>query len=524
MKKNARVGVFGWGIVAPRSPNIEAFQKNLAAAQTWLAPFNGFGPDNFLVGTPDFHLEDYQGWVAERFLPRRFQQLKEKMDFPSLYAIGAFIQSLGQNPGIEAELQRLGALCHVYIGTGVGNVATMYDESVRLYKAQRKWNEFWGHPRNNSALRAYLASPDEASTVPPNLTAPHDSAPFEDGDATDAWHSYWTNRSIELRTYLAELAQIESLAIEGDIGTGKLRVLREKERLYGKLQQKWGAPDPPWKVSANVIWNIHNTPAAQVSMLGRITGMTFAPVAACSSFGVGLRLAIRAIQAGDATAVVVGATDPPPHPLIVGSFHTARVLSANGEVSAPLTRFQGTHIAGGGAVWIVADYDHMRSLGFQPVGMELLSVGVSSDAHHIITPNQAGPRTAIAQALDEAGVTPDELGSWDLHATATPGDFSEVETMAAMLPRTVLATARKGTFGHGMSVGGAWELTAQYLGYQTGTLFPTSFSSAELNPAIAGLHERFVFDTACAAPPGAVGKLSMGVGGVNACVISRPWT
>jgi len=95
--------------------------------------------------------------------------------------------------------------------------------------------------------------------------------------------------------------------------------------------------------------------------------------------------------------------------------------------------------------------------------------------------------------------------------------------MAALLPRSVVATARKGTFGHGMSVGGAWELTAQYLGYDEGRLFPTPFREAELNPAIAGLHDRFVFDTACKAPAGAAGKLSMGIGGVNACVISRPW-
>jgi 3-oxoacyl-(acyl-carrier-protein) synthase len=258
-------------------------------------------------------------------------------------------------------------------------------------------------------------------------------------------------------------------------------------------------------------------------MMGRITGMTFAPVGACSTFGVGLRLAMRAIQAGDASAVVVGVTDPPPHPLIVGAFHTARVLSGNAAVSTPLGRMQGTHIAGGAAVWIVGDCDYMSKLGFHPVGMQLLGVGVSSDAHHIITPSEEGPKTAIHEALAEAGVSPDQIATWDLHATATPGDFSEVSTMAALLPRSVLATARKGTFGHGMSVGGAWELTAQYLGYDEGRLFPTPFRSAELNPAIAGLHDRFVFDTACEAPPGAAGKLSMGIGGVNACVISRPW-
>ena len=47
---STRIGVFGWGIVAPKSPTIDAFRDNLASAETWLTPFNGFGPDNFLVG------------------------------------------------------------------------------------------------------------------------------------------------------------------------------------------------------------------------------------------------------------------------------------------------------------------------------------------------------------------------------------------------------------------------------------------------------------------------------------------
>ena len=44
-----------------------------------------------------------------------------------------------------------------------------------------------------------------------------------------------------------------------------------------------------------------------------------------------------------------------------------------------------------------------------------------------------------------------------------------------------------------------------------------------LNPAIQALHGSFVLDQACAAPDGFAGKLSLGVGGINACVISRPW-
>ena len=74
-----------------------------------------------------------------------------------------------------------------------------------------------------------------------------------------------------------------------------------------------------------------------------------------------------------------------------------------------------------------------------------------------------------------------------------------------------------------MGAAGGWELTAQYLGYERGQLFPTPLRAGELNAEIAGVHRRFVFDRPVAAPAGAAGKLSMGVGGVNACVLSRRW-
>ncbi|MBO0799649.1 MAG: hypothetical protein J2P31_12580, partial [Blastocatellia bacterium] len=417
---STRIGVFGWGIVAPKSPNIEAFAANLQSSESWLAPFNGFGPDNFLVGMPEFNFADYRDWIDARFPPRKFMQLEEKMDLPSLYAIGAFIQALGQNREMESMLQRLGSQAHIYLGMGIGNIGVIHKASLALERAQRAWDLFWTDPSRNTELRRYLSGdrrPDESIPTEPSAVAENDR-----GEAEQEWRHYWAARSPELADYLRELAEIENMSIEGEIESGKLSVIREKNRLRARLQKKWGAPDPPWLVSADVVWNIPNTPAAQVSMIGRITGLSFAPSAACSTFGVALWLAMKAIQSGEAKAVVVGATDPPPHPLIVGAFYSARVISADRRVSLPLTRLQGTHVSGGSVVWIVADYDYMTEHGFKPVGMQPLAVGVSSDAHHIITPTIEGPTAAIQQALADALARTGEIGTWDLHATATPGD------------------------------------------------------------------------------------------------------
>jgi 3-oxoacyl-[acyl-carrier-protein] synthase II len=230
-----------------------------------------------------------------------------------------------------------------------------------------------------------------------------------------------------------------------------------------------------------------------------------------------------AIRRGEAKAVVVGATDPPPLALSVSAFYSARVISADASVSKPLTGLRGTHVAGGSILWILGDLEHMTARGFKPLGMEPVSVGVSSDADHIITPSVDGPTAAIRNALAEAALTPEELATWDLHATATPGDYREIETLRGVVPDSVLVTARKGTFGHGMSAGGGWELTAQYLGYERGRLYPTPLHRPELNEEIEKLHSAYVFDEPCTATQGAAGKLSMGIGGINACVISRPW-
>lgn len=519
-----RVGIFGWGLVAPRSPDIDTFAKNLDGAESWLEPFNGFGPDNFLVGRPSFDFEVYKSWVVERFKPNRFSQLESKMGLPVQYAIGAFIQSLAQNPGLEQELQQLGSAAHIYVGTGLGDLYTQYEESLALYRAQRRWNYFWSRAENNSLRRRHEAGESVAELDDVELPPLPDSVDLDTRDEVeDVWWAFWAERSPELRQYLDEQRDIEGLAVEGDVETGKLAAMKEKRRRLRRLQEKWQAPMPPWQaVSSNLIWNIDNIAAAQISMLGQITGMSIAVGAACSTFGATLKLGLDAIHRGEAKAVVIGSTDPPPSPLTVGAFYSARVISADAQVSKPLTELRGTHIAGGSVVWVLGDMDHMMSRGFKPLGLEPMAVGVTSDADHIITPSQEGPTEAMRLALAGAGAQGSDMTSWDLHATATPGDFNEVEMVRQLMPDDVLVTARKGTFGHGMSAGGGWELTAQYLGYQRGSLYPTPLARHELNEEIGSVHGKFVFDDACGAPAGLAGKMSMGVGGINAAVISRP--
>lgn len=517
-----RVAVFGWGLVAPGAANIQEFEALLASGQSCLEPFDGFGKDLFLVGRPKFDFSHYEPWIAERFPVSRSRQLREKMDPTTLYAVGAFIQALGQNPGLEALLRDLRGQAHVYVGNALAALPTIYQSSVDLYRAQRRWNRFWSSPERNAELRAYRAG--ETKLDVPVAAPETKSDPDEREAAEDAWFAYWAPRSDALERYLAELSEIESQAIEGDVESGKMKLMRDKSRKLSQLADKWRTPPPPWgSVSANLLWNIPNSPASQISMLGKITGPALAPVAACSTFGLSLGLGLDAIRSGAAKLAVVGAADPPPHPLTVGAFYSARVLAAGRTASKPLSELRGTHVAGGSCVWIVGDLEWGRERGLVPLGLEPLAVGRGSDADHIITPSEEGPLSAMQSALREAGIQPGDLVSWDLHATATPGDFQELSNTQKVIGKKTLVTARKGSFGHGMGAGGGWELTAQYLGIQRGSLFATPLRTAELHESIRELDQNLVMQEPVPVRSGPVGKLSMGVGGINACVVSKPW-
>lgn len=525
-----RIGIFGWGVVAPRSPNIDRFETNLATKGSWLAPFEGFGPNNFLVGKPEFDFSDYKEWIDERFEPRKFAQLESKMGDMVKYAIGAFVQSLGQNPGLEGALHELGSETHVYVGTGLGDFPMTYEISRSYDRAYRRWNRFWCGDDQNPELAAYRALDAPArAALREQVGAPEDPSDLDPESlefepALEAWLEFWTARSQGLDAYLNDMRAIESEALAGDIDSEKGHLIKRKMVARRKLNQRYGCPEEPWNaVDANLLWNIPNIPAAQISMLGKITGTTLAPMAACSGFGTALLLASNAIQLGQAKACVIGMTDPAPHPLTVGAFYRARVVAQDGQVSKPFTGMRGTHVSGGACIWIVGDVDYFRGLGMKPLGLEIVGVSNNSDADHIITPSREGPRAAIGQALERAGVKPEEVATWDMHATATPGDWTELQNTLSVFPGTTRLTARKGSFGHGMSVCGGWELTAQHLGFARGCLHPIDLGVEEIHPQMREHSGSLIVEDATQLDGKVAGKLNMGVGGVNACVISRRW-
>jgi 3-oxoacyl-(acyl-carrier-protein) synthase len=526
-----KIGIFGWGIVAPKSPDINRFENNLARATSWMEPFEGFGPSHFLVGRPEFDFRVYKPWIDAHFEPRKFSQLDQKMGDNVKFAIGGFLQALNQNPGIDKELAALGTQAHVYVATGLGDFPMQFDIMLHYHRAQKRWNHFWCQDNHHPELAAYRsASSADQKEILAGCSAPEDPDRYSPKDeayeiAREAWYGFWVNRSEGLGRYLEELKAIEAESITGDIDSGKRHVMRHKMAAKKRLTAEYGCPEEPWNaVDPKLLWNIPNIPASQISILGHITGPALAPVAACSGFGTALKLAVNAIRLDQAKAVVIGATDPRPHPLSVGTFYGARVLSHDGSVSKPFTGLRGTHVAGGACVWIVGDADYLMSRGFKPLGLEILGVSLTSDADHLITPSKEGPLTAIREALDDAQTEPKQVTTWDMHATATPGDWMELQNASDIFPETTLFTARKGSFGHGMSVCGGWELTAQHLGFAEGKLMPINLDEGEIHPQMRPYHCCLVGSDGETPEGDIAGKINMGVGGINVCIICRRWS
>jgi acyl transferase domain-containing protein len=232
---------------------------------------------------------------------------------------------------------------------------------------------------------------------PPGPPPPPDPAALpvdsdERADAVSAREAYWANHSEERRAFLERFAAIERMDADNeDDERAHLSAIRKRMRAHRMLIEEAQCPEPPWSaVSPNVIWNIQNAPAAQVTMLLGVHGAAWAPVGACSTFGVALKCGRDAIVRGEAKMAIVGTTDPRPDPALVAAFHEARVLPATGEVNVPFTSLRGTHISGGACIWIIGDADWCEQQGLRPIGGYVESVALSSDAEHIITPSKSG--------------------------------------------------------------------------------------------------------------------------------------
>src|SRR5580692_6355590 len=119
-----RVGIYGWGVVAPGAANVAALEGLLQSGRSALAtsPRSELGPGLFAVGEPEFSFDDYAGWIGERQGEAYVTRLRAKSGENVQFALGATIQALQTDPRLEGLVREADDACPVFIGSGVGDL------------------------------------------------------------------------------------------------------------------------------------------------------------------------------------------------------------------------------------------------------------------------------------------------------------------------------------------------------------------------------------------------------------------
>ncbi|MEW5954625.1 MAG: beta-ketoacyl-ACP synthase II [Bacillota bacterium] len=240
----------------------------------------------------------------------------------------------------------------------------------------------------------------------------------------------------------------------------------------------------PGRVSPFLIpMMIANMGSGQVAINLGLRGCNITTISACASSNNALGDAFRLLQAGKADVMLAGGTEAPITPLAVAGFSAMKALSARNEDPGGSSRpfdagRDGFVIGEGAAVLVLETLEHAleRKAG---IYAEIVGYGCSCDAYHISAPDPegAGAVLAMGQALEDAGLRPDEVDYINAHGTSTPlGD--KLETLAIKQvfgdhACRLAVSSTKSMTGHLLGAAGGLEAVVCVLGIQRGVIPPT---------------------------------------------------
>jgi 3-oxoacyl-[acyl-carrier-protein] synthase II len=217
----------------------------------------------------------------------------------------------------------------------------------------------------------------------------------------------------------------------------------------------------PFFVPASLI----NLISGQLSIMLGLKGPSYAVVSACTTGLHSIGDAARLISYGDADVMIAGGAESTVSPLGIGGFAAMRALSTRNDdpttASRPWDRDRDGFVLGEGAgVLVLEEYEHARKRGARIYG-EFSGYGMSSDAHHITSPDRDGPRRGILHALRDGGVNTDQVDYVNAHGTSTPlGDKNETEALKLAFgdhARKLVVNSTKSMTGHLLGAAGGIE-------------------------------------------------------------------
>jgi len=288
----------------------------------------------------------------------------------------------------------------------------------------------------------------------------------------------------------------------------------------------------PFKVSPYLLPNLcANVPAGKAGMALGFTGPIFSPQGACASGNHAIALGARMIRDGDCDFALVGGVDTCLIPEIVQGFANMlatisigpgdRAFDDPAQACRPFSvDRRGIVLAEGCGVLVLAAEEAAAAWGLTPRA-EILGVGWTSDAYHFTLPNRETIIRAIAAAIDDADLSPDDIDYINAHGTSTrKGDLTEIECLRTIFgPRLpqIPVSANKSQLGHSLGASAAIEAALAIEGMRQQVILPTINHVPD--PALADVD--VVPGTARRQAHEFVLSNAFGFGGTNCCLVLR---
>ena len=216
-------------------------------------------------------------------------------------------------------------------------------------------------------------------------------------------------------------------------------------------------------------------------------------------------------------------------PLGMAGFTAARAMSTRNDepekASRPWDKDRDGFVLGdGAAVLVLESLEHAQARG-ATIYAELSGLGLSDDAHHITSPPEdgAGARLAMAAALNDAGLQPQDIDYINAHGTSTlAGDIAETNAIKDLFGEhayRLAVSSTKSMTGHLLGAAGALEALITVLAIRDGIAPPT----INLDNPDDGCDLDYVPHQARNIPIRAAISNSFGFGGTNGSLLFRQY-
>lgn len=218
-----------------------------------------------------------------------------------------------------------------------------------------------------------------------------------------------------------------------------------------------------------------NAACSHVSMEYNLRGPSFTVSTACASSNHAMAQAFQMVRSGMTPAMITGGSESMLCFGGVKAWEGLRVMSK--DACRPFSLNRNGMVQGEGAgIFVFEDYDHARARGADMLA-EVIGFAMSSDASDIVMPSKQGAARAIAGALRDARLNPEDVGYINAHGTGTAAnDKTECAAVADVFgPHAdrLMMSSTKSMHGHLIGATGAVELLACIMALRDGVIAPT---------------------------------------------------